>query len=39
MRGNARGLALQLLVGLVEMVEIEVHVAEGVDELAGLQAR
>ena len=34
MRGTARGAARQLLVGLIEMVEIEMHVAEGVDELA-----
>ena len=36
--GELEGLARQLFLSLREMVFVDVRVAEGVDELAGLQA-
>src|SRR6201996_3279935 len=38
-RGQRKGLARKLLARLVEMVEIEMRVAEGVHELAGREPR
>ena len=38
-RGQHAWFACQLLPGLVDVVHVEVHVAEGVDEITRLEAR